>query len=252
MVWPKLVGNVVIRERAPRYQNEPRYKRLDFIRERNPPDLNEWDLVHTSEPQHVVIVQETNQALQSNEPLYPDLPPAPPLSIQQSEYYDPWYYQRQQYQQHQHHHQPQQHYQHHSPQQQNVPPPPPPYPGIRHQPQITYHDAHQRRIEFPDRQSDIIQIINPDSDPDSNDYEAAMAYRHSDPRYVEVEPRSRLPSRTRLISSKKRKSKSITRRLIPGESVYASDSDSHHGGHHYYRRLKYGSDDSLNELMARR
>ncbi|KAL9117474.1 MAG: hypothetical protein Q9187_005990, partial [Circinaria calcarea] len=241
MVWPKLVGSVVIRERAPRYPNEPRYKRLDFIREKKRPDLDEWDLVSLSKARQVVIVQETNGPPPSEE-----LPPAPPLYIQQPEYYDPYYHLYQhQYQQYQpqQHYQPQGNHQCYYQQQPNVPPPPPHHPprsDIRPQPQMAYHDPFQRRIEYPDRQADIIRIPKPAPEP-------VMANRRSGPCYVEAKPRSKSPGRTRVISSKEKRSMSRNRRLIRGDSVYASDYDNLRGGHRYYSN--YESDDSLDVLV---
>jgi hypothetical protein len=45
---PRLIGEIEIRERRARYENEPRYKRLDFIREKRTTDSDQWDLVRTT------------------------------------------------------------------------------------------------------------------------------------------------------------------------------------------------------------
>ncbi|KAI4153381.1 MAG: hypothetical protein LQ340_002355 [Diploschistes diacapsis] len=43
---PKLIGEIEIRERRPRYDGEPRHKRLNFIRSKTTTESDDWRLVY--------------------------------------------------------------------------------------------------------------------------------------------------------------------------------------------------------------
>jgi hypothetical protein len=48
----------MVRERWPRYKEEPRYKRLDFVRARKPVDDEEWELLEPAQPHRAIQIYE--------------------------------------------------------------------------------------------------------------------------------------------------------------------------------------------------
>ena len=47
---PKLIGEIEVRERRPRYDGEPRHKRLNFIRSKTTTESDDWPLVRKTYP----------------------------------------------------------------------------------------------------------------------------------------------------------------------------------------------------------
>jgi len=58
-ILPSLVGGITVRQRQQRYEGEPRYRRLDFVRSKKSNERNEeWDIIKSSEPIRAVQVYE--------------------------------------------------------------------------------------------------------------------------------------------------------------------------------------------------
>ncbi|KAL8827703.1 MAG: hypothetical protein Q9191_003031 [Dirinaria sp. TL-2023a] len=113
MCWPSLDGDVVVEERRRRHKNEPRRKRLHFVKEHGSNDSDEWDLIEPQPRRHRQEVAER-----------PHPHPQP----------QPWQYDP-------HWVPPPQHYQQH------MQPHPVPIPvGHNSQPQMVYH-GDQHRLE---------------------------------------------------------------------------------------------------------
>lgn len=52
MCWPRLEGDIEIEERRRKYKNEPRRKRLHFVKDRSSNHSDEWDLIHPRPRSH--------------------------------------------------------------------------------------------------------------------------------------------------------------------------------------------------------
>ncbi|MCJ1238371.1 hypothetical protein MMC14_006360 [Varicellaria rhodocarpa] len=247
---PKLVGGITIRERPEKYPGQPRYKRLDFVKERDIEKYEEWPVTTEVVRRRIPIYQETykppsNEPPQIEGPPSTPLPPLEPLWIHggrlpcQIPYpdrrrigYDPPYG--------------------------GCPPPPPPPPSIpaigpyvgpRHPPspaQVAFQQPY-RQIEYG-RPLQVAQLFSDDDDDDddsdSDDLEPNMAMpMWRDPYYVPIAPRPRKRTKTKIVPEKKKETRPEPKpkRHIRGESVFGDSDDEHR------RRRKpvYDSDDSL-------
>ena len=52
MCWPSVDGGIVVEERRRRHPNEPRRKRLNFVKEHGSNDSDEWDLIQPQPRRH--------------------------------------------------------------------------------------------------------------------------------------------------------------------------------------------------------
>lgn len=218
-LFPLLVGGIEVRERRPRYRNEPRYKRLDFIRPRTKTNTDEWDLIRTSNPR---VLQQQHQIYQGQMD-YPQLPYQQQPQIQYNHGHGRI---EQQYHQQPGGYPPYGHHQQQPPLQgndYNQPPPPPPPPAMRQIAPVDdrFDDVNNGPIagERPqiqmiepryDRAEDIIHV-EPGRGP-----KIYMPPRNKDP----VRQHSR--SRSKFRSKSRRRSSSRYRR--PQDDYYSSDS----------------------------
>ena len=78
MCWPSLEGGVVIEERPRRHKNEPRRKRLHFVKEHRSNGSDEWDLIDGQSGRSRQDMVEHHRP-----PPYPQWPPDPRYFPQQ-------------------------------------------------------------------------------------------------------------------------------------------------------------------------
>ena len=210
MFWPQLVGAIEIEERRPRYWNEPRRKRLNFVKDRAY-DSGEWALVNPSFGHHSrqseqqlwdrrqweanqrFIIQEDQRFRQREARLQQDRErwmllhpvPRPPLESWQPQQQDPRILQ--------------------------MPPVPPRHPNS--------HDMEERRSHYDHGDDDIVAGVSDSSETDDS--------RHPSLRLIEAVPKAKLPKHFKKKRSKSRgrKDKRIKRSSLLSSDDSGSDND---------------------------
>ena len=221
--FPKLIGEVEIRERRQRYAGEPRYKRLSFVKPKRSTDTDTWDVIRPAIPRYIQAAP-----IYYNVPQNPQYPQPPPYQYQQQQLPYPQHQQQQYYPQHQ--------LQHH------------PFQGHQGPPSYEHHNLEYReprRIEQGPRRNEQFQLNGGHDDHDGEDEIIDVPIR---PRRVSTSHRGRSQSRSR------------SRRRLRANSVYSSDdsSDDDYRGmrRHYagpYRRgIRYESDSDDDLVRYRR
>ena len=195
MCWPSLEGGIEIEERRRKYKNEPRRKRLHFVKDRSSGHSDEWNLIYPVRPrsgppemyeQHRQLPYE--QRLQVEDPRWAaHLAQQPQMQMQQ---------------------QPMHH-------QQQIPPPP-----LHHQ--MGWHPHQEQLQHHPQNVDEIVHVGG--FQPEHHEQGQQLP-----PRVVEREPRvARMPSHVRAGSRPRPRGHSRG-----GNSLYSFDeSRSSYGGSH--------------------
>ncbi len=202
--WPQLVGGIEIQERRPRSFNEPRRKRLSFVKDRKR-SSGDWALVTSNsgrryyeseqelwdrrqfEANQRFIQQQEHQLRMDREQFMLRQPiPRPPLQGWNPEMGMG-----------------------HDPRMQPLPPPPPGHDHLGERGPRGHHDDHEGGIE----------IVSSDSDSDSND----DGHGHG-PRLIERAPKQQLPKHFKHKRSKSRGRKDKKKKRP--SSLFSSDSSS--------------------------
>ncbi|MCJ1257126.1 hypothetical protein MMC24_004951 [Lignoscripta atroalba] len=241
MCFPSLEGGIDVEERRQRYPGEPRRKRLNFVRDRNPRYSDEWALARSSIPRRLQHQeQDTVEIPREWVQQHQEIEAHQRQQMLEQLRHQQW--QQQQQQQQQSHLQHQLYAQQH---QQQIPPPPPPPPGPHHH--LGYHEQPQGRIENRGHHPDIVPLSGPHHGPD-NDH-GHYNHGHADAHYAEIAPRvARMPSSMRWGPSKGRPRSSRRE----SQYSYDDDDDSYRSEKRRGRRGKsvidYDSDDSFEHL----
>ena len=210
MCWPSIEGGIEIEERRRKYKNEPRRKRLHFVKDRSSGHSDEWDLIQPR-PREVPEMWE-----------HPRPHPLPFDHRLQVE--DPrWAAHLRQ--------QP-------PPQQIHGPIPPPPHHGPP--PQMTWRPQEHLQY-YPDHghPEDIVEEFRPEHD--------QHQHQRLPPRIIEAHPRiARMPSHLRARS--RSRGRGYSRGGSSGHSLF-SDESSYRGSHRGRRRgdTVFNDDDSFIE-----